>query len=185
MYGEADDEGQLAVLDAMVFFSIAGLVASMIMCQATGAWRSQDGFGDDLECGIDPGVLLRAFLPASIGQGITLTGPPALEVRPHDSVAECLLAQVQAILVGSDIDFSPLNEVLLGNLEDLCPPGWAPHLSVYWDGSSEPLLKIERTGRPPDVDSYGGSCDLPGPDGSALLAALVLHPALLPEALCV
>jgi hypothetical protein len=182
LYGRcAGQEGQLAVLDAMLFFSIAGLVASIVICHGAGARLSGEEVPWEQECGIEPGDILRAFLRASVGEVVVLDGAQPLEVHPHDSMAECLIAEVVSVLGGSSLDFSPVHKVMLRALEGVVPAGWTPHLGVYSPDSREPVIRIEACEVPSDGAVYGGSCDVAGPDGSPLLVSLLVGPALLPE----
>ncbi len=163
----------------MVFFAIAGLVASVIMWQAVA--------GDLLDqrsdcCGTDIEGLLRSFLACSVGVSITLEGSEPLSVRSHDSMAECILAEARAVTALMGVEFGPVHEIMLVALERASPCGWAPHLVVYVDNEG-PLIDVERMPCAPGAVAVAASCHIAGPLDSPLLVSLVLGPSLLPEEL--
>ncbi len=167
--------GQLALMDAMVFFAVAMLASSVLLSYS----RSQplDPLGDADGAG-DPAEVLRVFLRASVGAEIELWD--GLTIAGCEPVADCLMAEACWISQGAaPSSFEELDIVLLAMLEKIVAPGLSPHLQVIdtVDGG-QTVLRIERSPAASDV-RVSATQEFPGVGGSGYLAVLVLDPSLL------
>ena len=173
---ESECTGQLALMDAMVFFAVA-----LAVCSATLGYLD-DGAADadrSQRARADPSAVLEVFMSCSLGSPVSLDGLVSVELTGREKVCECILAEAWALESGADIGrFSDLNSVIMGALRSICAPGYVPHLVVYvLDEASEgPLMVIEdHPAQAPD--RRAASTVLAGPDGGVLLVSLVLEPA--------
>lgn len=176
-----DKAGQLALLDAMVFFSIAMLVSSVLVLQTEASSDATVGISDGPPTSV--GGLLGALMMASIGQPIKIDLGPGLTVMGQESVAECLSAELYALGSGAGPAlFVELNEAVLGLLDSLTLPAFRGCLvAVHPEGSSQaPALAIPGLPRASGL-SYAASCQLPCEDGSLYTVTLVLQPAASSE----
>lgn len=176
-----DCHGQLAALDAMVFFALAMLISSSTWAYVDDALVGSGA--DGVEGVHDPGQLLSVFLRASIGVEVVLDTDPRVTIPSREEVETCLCAELDATTSGLDGDvFGPLNEVLVSILARLAGIGYSASLSAFRtteDGLC-PMLVLE-TSECISENRYSGSCELPGSSGSVYLVVLTLGPALLPE----
>lgn len=176
-----DKAGQLALLDAMVFFSIAMLVSSILVLQTEACSDAAVGISDGSPTSV--GGMLAALMTASIGQPVKIDLGPGLTVLGQESVAECLSAELYALGSGSGPAlFAELNEAVLGLLDSLTLAafrGWL--VAVHPEGSWEaPTLAIPGLPLASSL-SYAASCQLPCEDGALYTVTLVLQPAASSE----
>lgn len=165
---------QLALMDAMVFFAVCGVICGTLMANVV--TRSQDIKEDALgPSGADE--LLMAFLRSSVGRAFALEDIGA-EVSGHELFSEVLFLAAAMTLEGEYEDsleglMSYCGEVL----EALCEP-WSPvlRLSSESDGSWETLVEV---GGPlvEKVDTWAASQSLGEHEGAGLLVTLLLLPA--------
>jgi len=177
-----DEGGQLAALDAMVFFALAMLISSSTFAYVEGV-SSEHGTEAALSGECDPGQVLLVFMRASVGVEVTLDLGGEVPISSREEVATCLSAELDALAGGCGVDrFDPLNDALLTMLGKLVGIGYSAHLSAYrtTDDGAEPILVLEEAGCVSE-NRYSGSCEVPGAGGSAYVVVLVLGPALLPE----
>ena len=126
------DDGQLALLDAMVFFSAALVVSATLLSYHVG---SSDG--TDAEPSLDAEDALRVFLRASVGSQVELGMEDPVLIRPGDQAGECLLVELRGISEGIPVGtFDPLNRLLSSMLSNITTP-YAWRLSVFGDSASE------------------------------------------------
>lgn len=179
---ESSDRGQLALMDAMVFFTVMLLICSLqlSMCRERGVC---DDMHLDLAGRCDPDSVLPVLLKASIGVRCVVSLGSPLEVLAYTTVAECIAAEAVAVLRGASFDqFDVLNEVILGIAANISHPLLVPHIVLYHecDDDMTVLLRIER--RPPSSeDLIVACCGLPEGGDVRLTVSFQLEPALLLE----
>lgn len=187
MYGELrrDRRAQLAVMDAILFFLVAGVVSSVMLANAFGSRVPGDpGLADRLSG--RAAEMLRAFLDASIGRQVVLFADGSELVVPASSeIADCITAELAALEKGVDqVAFRDLNEALCAALSAIAGPSVRALVCVHDTGShdSAPVLALPET--PPDSRNiYASSCVLGEEAGAAYLIVLLLDPSPLPESL--
>ncbi|MBN1677958.1 MAG: hypothetical protein JW880_05405 [Candidatus Thermoplasmatota archaeon] len=176
-----DEKGQLALMDAMVFFSIAMLVSSILMAQSESVSTSTHS---ELDWpGVEVSDMLEVMMGASIGTEMTICLDREWEICGSESVAECLCAELCAVSKGFEMSaFDPVNEAIAGILEVLSGPLFRAHvLAVHPQGSSaEPVLAVPGPCRAGD-SVHSSSMELPCGHGLTFTIILALEPAALPE----
>lgn len=183
MYGDIgkDGRGQLAVMDAMVFFSVAMLISSIVLVQVGAASRRS---GDSaLEPPIDVPSILQALMGASLGRTVIVSLESELRIQGQESVAECLSAELYALSGGCYADiFIDLNNAIWDILKALSGPLMAACLlAVHPEGSSDnPLLSIPGPLQTSET-AYSSSVELPCGQGLLFTVVLVLYPTSSPE----
>jgi len=181
---ESSDRGQLALMDAMVFFAVMLLICSLqlSMCREDGVY---DDMHLDLAGRSDPESVLPVLLKASIGVRCVVSLESQLEVLAYTTVSECLAAEAVAVMRGAPLDpFDVLNGVILGIAANISHPLLAPHIVLYHecDDDMTILLRIERW-PPSSEDLFAACCDLPEDGDVRLTVSFQLEPALLLEGL--
>ena len=173
MFGRPREKcaGQLATLDAIVFFSAAILVSSTLLAYATP--QGDAGF---TELDIDPASLLEVLLRASIGEEIHVSVGGLAQIRGNDEIGECLMAEVHALREGVDpLAFVDLNRVVGRIMASVCGPCVNPYLVVLEKEDNCVVLAV-----PYAVvdarDAFASSIDLVDIDGSKCIVELVLLP---------
>lgn len=179
MSGKSDDDGQLALLDAMVFFAIALVISSSLL----GLSRDRSGESDDRWQMPFVESALKAFLGASLGERVILALDGGVVLEPWERVGGCLMAELHSIRDGlPESEFGPLNAVLLSTLDGIVPGPFTYSLLAYEPSSSpEPLLCLSKEGCTATGDRYASSVPMSDQDGAELLLVLELGPAALPE----
>ncbi len=173
-----DSRAQLALLDALVFFTVilalcGSMVAYVKMCETS---RIDD-------CGIesvDVSELLSVFLHASIGASVEIATNTAIEMTGKESMADILMVICDAKLSGTNESFfAPLPTMILEALVRACPSNIEPHLVVL-DLTVNPTSEILVLENGPccEADTSAASQKMLGHDGILLLLVLVLEPAL-------
>jgi len=185
LYGSSRSScaGQLALMDAVVFFVIAMAISSMLFYYAKAeAAQTPSGMRDGQS---NPEAILRVFLCASLGEEVVLDLGREIHVSGNSEIAECLKIEFDALVLGADPgDFDPLNDRLVQILEATCNPVLEPHLVAIHllDEGSERIFSLPS--EPPDSGTrYASFTELPGFEGSSYLLMLILVPASLPEIL--
>lgn len=173
-------EGQLALLDAIVFFIVATTVSAMLWCQAD-LRRAGSGEGAD-EASPMTGEVLASFLQASICKSVVLHLPDEYTLRPETAMSTCLMLEAEALFGGAEpSSFAELNGVIYAALTASLGSLWEPYLCVYELSGHEPREVFAMPGTPPDQPiSYSAGATIPCAGGT-LLATLVLAPSSLPE----
>ena len=171
MYGKSRtrDTGQLAVLDAVVFFSSALVISSLLLYYGLG-----QGSPVIIEkIAEDPSEILAVYLRASLGTTVLLPGNPEVVVRETDTVGDCLLAEASSLSRGDEpIRFSLLNSILCGALDSVCGLCVNPHLLV--ENVSDGAIVIALPDLPGEAtDARAASMELEA-DGNIFLFELVL-----------
>lgn len=175
--------GQLALMDALVFFTVAMLISSILLSRAYLDRRDET---DTLWCDVsyDASTLLGVVLRASIGECVTLNvSGRQVTVSPTAAIGECVAMEATALLSGDEPRvFDEVNGMILEIVKDVAGPFVVPHLWVLRseDGSWDALMRIED--RPPAADAcQAASFDLPVGHIGRCRVTLVLEPSLLLE----
>lgn len=175
--------GQLALMDAVVFFVIAIAISSMMFYYA----REEAIHAPSMrpEGQSDPEAVLRVFLRASLGEEIVLDLDREIHVSANSEIAECLQIELDALTLGAAVsDFAPMNERLSEILEATCSAVMDPYLVSLQLLSEGDKWMFSLPCEPPDSSTrYASSTELAGADGSTYLLMLVLVPASLPKIL--
>ncbi len=171
-----DEGGQLALLDAMVFFAVSAMICAAMVSQAVSQTQA---LREDVLDGPATDELLNAFLSASVGAVIYLDGLDA-ELTGDERFCEALFLVSAMILDGQGS--GSLGELLsfCGRvLADLCAP-WSSTLmlSALDDGHMVLLVEVGEQASA-DADKYAASQSLGEYGGKGLVATLVLFPALV------
>lgn len=178
MHGRLREEhaGQLATLDAIVFFAAAILVSSTLLAYAVPPTDA-----GVVELNIEPASMLEVLLGASIGEDIRLSvGGPAL-IRENDEIGECLMAEVHALREGvNPLAFADLDRAYSHAMDSICGPCISAQLVVLEKEDNYVVLEV------PDRvfevrDAFASSIELVDVDGSRYIVELVLLPAAPPE----
>lgn len=176
-----DRRGQLALMDAVVFFSIAMLVSGIIVIHSGTVLRGEAIISDDASTRTEE--MLHVLLASSIGERMSIALVPELTIAGHETISECLSAELYALTCGADTTaFARLNEAVASAIRAMCGPAMSACLLVLGpDGSSESvLLAIPRLCEP-DMLAYSSSFGLPCAGGLLFTVCLVLEPAAFPE----
>lgn len=172
--------GQLALMDAMIFFAASLLISSIVMSQA---FQDRCDNVDAIGAGaaLDASSILGVLLRTSIGRSVPLDCENPVAVQPTTTVGECMAAEAVAILSGEPAEaFADLNGLILAIAELAVSPGIVPHLWIMLvtaDGLKS-IVRIEE--RPPVAcERHAASFDLPAEDDARCFVTLVLEPATL------
>ncbi|MCU0853070.1 MAG: hypothetical protein MUC90_07470 [Thermoplasmata archaeon] len=169
------NEGQLALMDAMVFFAAAILLSSIVMSFSINSPGTVAGRSVQ----IDANEILVAFLQASVSQTFEVALEEPLTVTGKETFAFCLSVEAGVLIEGGTIEpFLSMNEVIHDTLVRLSPHGFDPCVIVTNEsrGLDQPLFGIPRVmGRSSEV--YAGSAWIPSSTGDEILVVLTLVPA--------
>ncbi len=176
-----DSHAQLALLDAIVFFTvILALCSSMVAYVEIFETYRLD------ECGInavDASELLSVFLRTSIGASVQVASGTDIEMTGRESMADILMVICDAKLSGVDESFfAPLPSMILETLVLVSPSYIEPHL-VILDLTSSPNSEMLVLENSPcrEADTSAASQMMMDPEGRSFLLVLVLEPALGPH----
>ena len=177
-------DGQLALLDAMVFFVIAMLVTNV--CFSYLGQSSTSGLDRPSIERCDPGMILGVFLEASLGRSIVIPSSPEVELDGKDQVSDCLLVEIECIEGGGDpLIFASLNQIFLGILLGICPPGMSLLLVSYraacLTGEPVPIISDPTWTTDERADVRAASATMSSSEQHVHLVVLKLAPATLPE----
>ena len=180
MYGDAglrsDDSGQLALMDALIFFVVATVVSGLVLADAMPERRAANPLRS-----IDAHEMLRVLLSASIGEPATVSTGAGTCLPGDTSVGDCLFFELMALQQGSlRSTFASLESTISRAMVAVCGSALDPHMVAYIVGgmNDEPALAIP--GMPQDK-SYGAAASIivpGGPDVSWLLVLTLAAPAL-------
>ena len=165
----ANRQGQLATLDAIVFFSAAIVVSSVLLSYGLEAPQSAE-----IRSTRDPANLLEVFLRASVGVDIILDLGERAVIRSNEQMGECLAIELRGLSEGLPVKaFLPLNQQFSDALQRLCGLSFH-HRLVVLDQTSEEILAIGM-----DIDgdarnAFASSMDMRDVDGTDYLVMLVI-----------
>lgn len=173
-----DRGAQLALLDALAFFAVSALICSVMVSSVAHKvdWERQDAIGQ-----AGPSELLAVFLEASVGQGFPLA--PDLELTGREQFGEALLAAADMVRRGFPADgLAPFLAHCREVLGILTPSTYIPRLQVLSDEGVGWVVLVTIGGDDADhPDSVSAYQNLAGRDGTPMVVALTLSPALLPH----
>lgn len=177
-----DSVGQIALMDAMVFFAVALLICSIQLSTYREGAEPDDQFAES-DGRSDPGCVLPVFLRASIGTATSVRVDCGLAVPAHTTISDCLAAEATALVRGVTEDaFSDLNRLILGAAKNLSHPTMNPHviLNHHTEHGVIVLLRIEYC-LPSSGDVIAATSDLLDCGDVRVAVSFLLEPALLPE----
>ncbi len=167
------DEGQLALMDALVFFVGAILISSMLLSlpgKASTSTRTSDS-------SIETARLLDSVLSASIGANLTLELDRPVHISRQSLVRDCLAFEADFLVRGEDPDrFSQLNSIVVDMLRECAPSSMEPHLLFVYRSYSEPLLALPHLPGE-ECTRIASSVGLALEGGFEILVVLVLCPS--------
>lgn len=175
------DGGQLALMDAVVFFAASMLISTALLAYAS----DFAGPGSIHACNDwrDPDEVLHAFLHASVGTELIVNLNSSVQIKGNEEIAECIAIETQALRSGAGIaPFEELNDVCLRILRSCSAPLYEPFLIVLCSDANgtEPILAIPWL---PEnhPEAHASSAEFPGLVGETILVTLILCPASSPE----
>ncbi len=169
------ESGQLALMDALVFFSIAILASGVMISYVESSQR-------EVVTGVEtPPVDMYEILSVVLGSSICyeVGAPLGLEVNGRESVAECLAAELYGLSMNVERQlFEGLNDAVGKVVDTLLGPlfDWRIVIVHPLGRSSEPCLAIPGPPVPCGL-AYAASTELLGSDGVLYTIILVLQPA--------
>lgn len=179
MYGKPgrSTRGQLALMDAVVFFVIAMTISCILVYYARAELARPGARPSDDQS--DPEAVLQVFLRASLGEDVVLDLNGGARVSAGSEIAECITVEVDALVLGANLsDFRPLNERYVATLEAICSPVMEPYLvATHLSEEGERLMFSIPGDLPSSGTRYASSAELPCKDGSLFLLTLVLVPS--------
>lgn len=176
-----DDQAQLAVMDAIVFFVVAMVISSLLLYHANidEEIRPQEhGSGS-----ADPDAVLGAVLHASVGSEVFVPMDAPRHIPADTEVCRCLLLEAEQIIGGTSAKiFEGLNCVLSSILERTSNPVYSSCLSLFLLGDSVPekLFSISN-GECLSSQSFSSCAGFSLAGGEEVLIQLCLAPTLLAE----
>ncbi len=169
------ESGQLALMDALVFFSIA-ILASGVMISYMRSSTSEAVTGVDTPP-MDTSEILSVVLRSSIC--CEVEAPLGIEVNGHESVVECLAAELYGLSMNVERQlFEGLNDAVGEVVDALLGPllDWCIVVVHPLGNSSEPCLAIPGP-RTFCGLAYAASAELLCSDGVLYTIILILQPA--------
>lgn len=179
MFGRrgTDCQAQLAVMDAMIFFAVAGLVSSALLANSLGG-PAAHGLDQADSLSARAADMLRAFLDASLGREVLmLSEGRELVVPASTKVSDCIVAELAALENVPDQGmFADMNDALSAVLRALSDPHVTAYACVYDMDASTAILALPNP--PPDSPNvYGSSCILGEGLGAVHSIVLLLEPS--------
>ena len=177
MSGRPDDQGQLALMDAVVFF-LAAMVVSGILFSTVSDTVDEDR--SDSCSWFDPERALAAMMRSSIGSETqVVVGGQSLILEERVEIAECILLEAHIIAEGdAGFDFSALNSILSEVVNGICGRSMHAGLCVYelLNGTPSELFSIPRSWTDTRI-TYASTAELADSGGSVYLVQLRSAPA--------
>lgn len=173
-----DASGQLALLDAIVFFIIASVISSTTVSYV-GAGMREAVAGDCGTPASSPEEMLGVLLDASLGVQVAVLFEPPVQLSGYESIAECLSAESAGLIAGYPAAaFVALNAAIAGVMYALAGPFYNAYLVVQDISSQQPEILFALPHQPYVSETqYAGSTSIPGHGGALLLVVLVLQPS--------
>jgi hypothetical protein len=176
-----DRSGQLALMDAIVFFFVAATVSTVLLyLSAPGPETMVEDHGQG---SADPSAVLEALIHSSIGCDLTIPVDVPRHLSRHTDIGQCLLLEAEGLIAGeSASSFDRLNDAVGMILKGICSPVLDPYLSVWstTDSESEALILIPGS-EPASDQKYGATAELRNTRDRTLTVQLLLCPPSLPE----
>jgi hypothetical protein len=181
---DTSDDGQLALMDAMVFFCISVLVCSIMVSSTCQAVDREDPGSASARC--DAAKVLSVCLRSTF-DGSSLPDPDAAKLlRGTEDIAQVLM--VLGLVAADGVLPPQLASIAMGVLEavsSVCHPSLDPHISLVSieEGLHVTVLAIEKSPVPEAEELRAASQEIRGPGEEMLLAVLVLSPTPEPHPL--
>ena len=169
---ESDDLGQLAIMDAVVFFAGAILISSSILSFS----NIQPAIEEQSDASLEASYLLDCVLSASIGSNLSVDAGHPMHLSRQTLVRDCIAFEGDCLFRGVEASgFSDLNLIVMRMLKECAPPSVDPCLLIVYKSYSEPLLALPHI--PDDVrERIASSVTLTLEGGSEIMVVLVLCP---------
>lgn len=174
--------GQLALMDAIVFFSVAILISSIILSQTYQEYRAEVE-AQEFDAAYDVSSFLEVLLRGSIGEGLSLNVTGHMAISSATTIIECLAMEASALFLGESLDaFQAMNGLILIIAERMAGQQVVPHVWVLrsLNDSWVPIVEIEES-PPLSENRRAAFFDLPADGVERCRITLVLEPALLSE----
>jgi hypothetical protein len=173
--------GQLALMDAMVFFLVSVVISSAILYYSSLGTTVE--LRDHGQGQADPHELLETLLRSHIGTEILVTLDVPRHIAGDTDIGQCLLLEAEAVLDGMSVQaFGALNEAIGEALIGICSPMYSPHLAVLSSGIVGAAALISILGPPQHTSQiYASVAHLTHDEEKDLLVRLLLCPSALPE----
>src|SRR4030042_683868 len=94
-----DRSGQLALMDASVFFIVAVVVSTVLLYYS--ALGRESEVANHGEGSADPCAVLEALIHSSMGRDLTVHLDIPRHVSSHTEVGQCLLLEAEELLTGT------------------------------------------------------------------------------------
>lgn len=173
--------GQLALMDALVFFLVATVISSVVLFYSGPA--NEPPIAEHGQGRSDPDEVLKTVLHASIGDEIVVAVESQRHISKSTEIGQCLLIESGMLIEGAPVSaFGSLNAAVQSILEEVCSPFYEPRMTIseLSDAGASQLISI-----PSETitceNQFGSSVELSLSDGTILLIQLVLAPAALAE----
>jgi len=172
-----DCHAQLAVMDAMIFFAVAGLVSSALLANSLGG-PAEPGLEQADNLRARAADMLRAFLDASLGREVVVLSEGSELVVPASArVSYCIVTELAALEnVADEGAFADMNDALSTVLRALSDPHVTAYACVY-DMSAPGAILALPSPLPDSSNVYGSSCILGEELGAAYSIVLLLDPS--------
>ena len=181
MSGRNADEGQLALMDAVVFFISAITVTCVLFSTVP---HASDNDISPSKSWFDAGRTLTALLRSSLGSEVraTIHGEPLI-ISERTDIAECILLEAHVIAEGDGAsDFGALDLKLSEILNAVCGPFMEPQLSVWLLSNGTPYELFSLPGSPMETPvAYAATAELADSEGTKYLVLLRSVPSASSE----
>lgn len=171
MSGRFGDAGQLALMDAVVFF-IAAIAVSGVLASFVETSPRSEGASS---CGVDVDDSLSVILHSSLGSDIdVLVGGDNVTLSRSDAIVDCLLLEAHAIAEGDDVaDFVRLNLRVTDILATIFWPYGEPSFRLVDVSGRTPIVLASIPLEWPDVYlAYAASANISDAFGGEFLVQL-------------
>ena len=174
--------GQLALMDAIVFFSVAILICSIMLSRTYQEYRDEVKT-PEFDAAYDVSSFMEVLLRVSIGEGMSLNVTGHITIRPTTTVGECLAMEASALLHGESPDaFQGMNNLILIIAGRMAGQLVVPHVWILHSLNDSWIPVVEIENHPPAGENRRAAWfDLPADGADRCRVTLVLEPALLLE----
>lgn len=181
MHGEASNIGQLALMDAMVFF-VASLAITGVLFSLVVSYEDSDG---PLPW-FDARRVLAALLLCSVGPGVEIVVSGESAVLPERTeISECILLEARLIAFGDgDADFAQLDARINEVLRAVCSQWTEAQVRVMapMGGNLSEVFAVPG-GWTEGATVFAATAELVDSGGSGYLVQLRSSPSTSPEGL--
>ena len=171
MSGKIGDEGQLALMDAMVFF-VAAIAVSGVLVSSVETSPSSEG---NSQPGVNVDEALAVILHSSLGSDIeVLVGGENVTLSRNDAIVDCLLLEAHAIAEGDDVaGFVRLNLMVMDIMTTIFMPYLEPSFRLLDTSGRIPIVLVSIPSEWPDVQlAYAAGAKISDASGGEFLVQL-------------